>query len=453
MDWIERINEAISYIDNNLAGEISYDEISRITLTPIGLFQRFFVLAAGTTLAEYIRRRKLTMAVIDLLEGNLKVIDVALKYGWESSDAFYVAFKRLYDIAPSQVKKTDKPLRYYDRIYFTLTISYVKGDSDMVLLNIDQYQYNEPLFEGARIILNNMGETYTPEYIQGISGAAFKIAGGCPSRPTCVVDKWTPDFIRYLGYEVADYPCFDENGNDVSDKMIEAVKKHIDSGKPALVWHAFTNAEYDVVCGYDDENKHFIGRGTYEGRDDYKRESWDRAKTCDACPAFGAILIGDKVSEPDYKEAELNSIINAVKHARKNNDGSNDWAYEGIEFYNKYAAEYAKEGKERGVADAYCYDVYSSVRRAAVKYLHGIADKYDDAIRDCLHYAAACFEREANELEKAGPYLSWSSPWGIDEERSKNVVPILLSATEHYTKGVEYLEKVLRIMDVATPYP
>jgi AraC-like DNA-binding protein len=243
VDWIERLNQAVGYIDKNLDGEINYDEISRITVSQIGLFQRFFVLAAGITLSEYIRRRKLTNALIDLQKSDAKVTDIAFRYGYESSDAFCVAFKRLYGITPSEARKTAHSLKHYERIYFTLTVTYVKGDSDMVLLNIDKYRYYEPLFEGARIILNNMGEKYTPEYIAGISGAAFKIAGGCPSCPTCVLDRWTPDFIRYLGYEVTEYPCFDESGNDISDKMIEAVKKQIDSGKPALVWHAFTPAE------------------------------------------------------------------------------------------------------------------------------------------------------------------------------------------------------------------
>lgn len=443
MDWIERLNQAIGYIDRHLDDEISYDEISRITLSPIGLFQRFFVLAAGISLFEYIRRRKLTSALIDLQKTNMKVIDIALKYGYESSDAFCVAFKRLYGITPSEVKKTDKDLKHYDRIYLTLTVTYVKGDNDMVLLNIDKYRYYEPLFEGARIVLNNMGVKYSPEYIAGISGAAFKIACGCPSRPTCVIDRWTTDFIRYLGYEVTEYPCTDKDGNDITDKMIEAVKKSIDNGRPALVWHAFTQEEYDVVCGYDEEAKQFIGRGTNKGYDDYAREPWDRAKTSNVW-GFGAIIIGDKIAEFNEKEAEISSLVNAVKHARKElPEGKENWEKEGIEWYHQWFEDYSKEGKERSLADAYCYDVYSSVRKAGVVYLHELAHKYDGSIADCFHYAAASFEREAKELEKARPYLSWDSPWGIDEERSKNLAPILKEAALHYEKAIEYLEKIL----------
>jgi len=273
VDWVERLNQAVGYIDKHLNGEIDYDEISRITISPIALFQRFFVLATnGITLAEYIRRRKLTCALIDLQSTDARVIDIAFKYGYESSDTFCVAFKRLYGITPSQAKTAQITLKHYDRIYFTLTVTYVKGKNDMVLLNVDKYRYYDPLFESVRIALNNLGEIYTPEYIQGISGAAFKIAGGCPSCPTSVYDKWPSKIIKFLGYEVAYYPCYDKAGNDITDRMIEAVKKSIDNGKPAIVWNAFSAAEYDVVCGYDIEARQFIGRSVLRGNDDYARE-------------------------------------------------------------------------------------------------------------------------------------------------------------------------------------
>jgi len=229
--------------------------------------------------------------------------------------------------------------------------------------------------------------------------------------------------------------------------MIEAVKTSIDNKKPALVWHAFTMEEFDVVCGYDDDAKQFIGRGTHKGNDEYAREAWDRAKTSNVW-GFGAIVIGEKVSDFNAKEAEISSIVGAVRHARKEMEGVEDWEKEGIQWYRKWAEDYSKEGRERSLADAYCYDVYSSVRKAAVVYLHEIAYKYDGAVSDFFHYAAASFEREADEVEKVRPYLSWDSPWGIDEERSKNLAPILKAAAQHYEKGIEYLEKILKTLDI-----
>jgi len=454
MDWVERINKALAYIDDNLTGEICYDEISRLTLAPVSLFQRFFILAAGVTLSEYIRRRKLTCALADLQKLNAGVTETAFRYGYESSNAFYIAFKRLYGVSPSQAKKSGVALKQYDRIYFTLTVSYIKGENDMVLLNVDKFHYTEPLYEAARIVMNCLGADFTPEYIQGISGAAFIISGGCPSRPTCANDLWTTDFIRSLGYEIEEYPCFDENGNDITEKMIEAVKKHIDEGMPALVFHAFSAAEFDVVCGYDEQTKHFIGRSSVRGNnEEYAREPWDRAKTCEVCPAFGAVLIKNKNVDFDKKQAEINSLVKAVQHGRqKLASDANPFEANGIEFYYKWADEYANKGKERGVADAYCYDVYSSVRKAAIIYLRGLADNYGASnpdARDKLHYAAASFEKEVAELEKAYPYLSWESPWGVDEDRSRNLVPVLRAAAGHYEKAIGYLEQALEAINAA----
>ena len=443
MDWISRLNQAIGYMERNLDGEIDYEEVARIAVCPIGLFQRFFVLTAGYTLTEYIRRRRLSRALEELCASDQKIVDIALKYGYETSDAFGVAFKRLYGVTPTKARQSGGDgLRHYDRIYFTLAINYIKGEKDMVLVNVDRYRYTDPLFEGVRIVLSSMGEKYSPEYIQGISGAAFKIAGGCPSRPTCICDRWTPDFLRYLGYEIIELPCYDQEGKDITESMIEGVKGHIDCGKPALVWHAFTNAEWDVVCGYDEDAKQFIGRGSYLGVDDYHREPWNRASTCDVALSFGAILINKRIAPLNEREAEIASLRAAVKHARQELI-EGEALGEGIKFYKRWAEEYSKEGKERGAADAYCYDVYSSVRKAAVVYLREIGYKYGGSIFENLQFAALNFEHEVELLAKARPYLSWESPWGVNEERSVKLAPILKEAAESYEKGIQYIEASL----------
>lgn len=312
----------------------------------------------------------------------------------------------------------------------------------MVLLNVENYRYYDPLFEGARIIMTNLGEKLSTEYMLGISGSVFKIAGGCPSRPTCVYDQWTTEFIQKLGYEITELPCFDQAGNNVGNEMIAGVKEHINKGKPALVWNAFTNAEWDVVCGYDEEAKQFIGRGSYLGRDEYHRDAFERAVNCEVAPAFGAILIHEKKTELQARDAEIKSLEAAVKHARQEADPEEEVG-EGIAFYKRWADEYAHENKERGVADAYCYDVYSSVRKAAVLYLREVGSKYGGGILENLQYAAMNFEKETELLAGARPYLSWDSPWGVDEERSKMVAPILYEAAECYEKAIGYLEKAL----------
>src|SRR5512147_2733372 len=72
----------------------------------------------------------------------------------------------------------------------------------VVLEDVDHYQVVEPLFEGVRVILNYRGESYSPAYVQGISGAAFRIAGPCPCAPTCEAAMWPGDLVKLFGYEV-----------------------------------------------------------------------------------------------------------------------------------------------------------------------------------------------------------------------------------------------------------
>ena len=93
MEPIDRLNQAIHYIEENIHNNVNYNEISKITLSPISAFQRFFCLTTGMALSEYIRRRKLSCAANDVLHTSEKIIDIALKYGYESADAFSVAFK------------------------------------------------------------------------------------------------------------------------------------------------------------------------------------------------------------------------------------------------------------------------------------------------------------------------------------------------------------------------
>lgn len=128
MGWIERLNNAINYIEEHLTDEIDYEEISRITLCSSYHFQRMFAYMADVPLSEYIRRRKMSKAAADLQDGSNKVIDVSLKYGYDSPTAFNRAFQRIHGIAPSEVRDGLHNLKAYPPISFQITI---KGDCVM----------------------------------------------------------------------------------------------------------------------------------------------------------------------------------------------------------------------------------------------------------------------------------------------------------------------------------
>ena len=128
MEWIERLNHAIDYIEKHLTTEIDYEQLGRIACCSSYHFQRMFTYMAGIPLSEYIRRRKMSLAAVDLQGKNMKIIDVAGKYGYSSPTAFNRAFQTVHGIAPSAVKNEGVSIKSFPPILFKIT---VKGAEEM----------------------------------------------------------------------------------------------------------------------------------------------------------------------------------------------------------------------------------------------------------------------------------------------------------------------------------
>ena len=128
MDWIERLNEAIRYIEENLTGKIEYEKLGQIACCSAYHFQRMFTYMAGMPLSEYIRKRKMSLAAVDLQEDGAKVIDIAAKYGYASPTAFNRAFQSVHGINPSSVKNEGTAIKSFPPITFKIT---VKGVEEM----------------------------------------------------------------------------------------------------------------------------------------------------------------------------------------------------------------------------------------------------------------------------------------------------------------------------------
>ncbi len=128
MNWYERINEAFDYIEDHLDSNIDLDKIANIMCQSTVSFQRTFSILMNISIYEYIRRRRMTLAAIELQTNSIKVIDVALKYGYESPESFTRAFKGIHGISPSAARKKGVQLNLFPRITFLLT---VKGDIEM----------------------------------------------------------------------------------------------------------------------------------------------------------------------------------------------------------------------------------------------------------------------------------------------------------------------------------
>jgi len=169
MDWLKGMNNVVEYIENNLTQSIQYESLARIVGCSIYEFSRIFSFMAGMSVSEYIRRRRLSQAVFNIQNGSEKIIDIALKYRYESPAAFARAFKELHGTTPLSARKTNATLKTYPPISFVLTIKGVdemnfrieKKESFQVM-GLSGYIAGE-LVDGMPSIVNEFYENYDPQ--------------------------------------------------------------------------------------------------------------------------------------------------------------------------------------------------------------------------------------------------------------------------------------------------
>jgi len=140
MDWVKRFNAVLDYIEENLDGEIDDNTVASLFASPQGMFQRMFANITDMTVSEYVRKRRLTRAAHDIKQTGEKIIDVAVRYGYDSASAFSCAFKNFHGIAPSAMRKSGVRPNSFQRFFFTLILS-KKGLERMEQYNIENAEY------------------------------------------------------------------------------------------------------------------------------------------------------------------------------------------------------------------------------------------------------------------------------------------------------------------------
>lgn len=120
--WAEGIQNAIAYIEDNIGEKTDIDRIAAAAYVSAFHFQRIFSALCGFTVGEYIRNRRLTLAAQELSASDAKVIDVALKYGYDSPDSFTRAFIKFHGISPSAAKEKGASLRSFAPLRIKLTL-------------------------------------------------------------------------------------------------------------------------------------------------------------------------------------------------------------------------------------------------------------------------------------------------------------------------------------------
>lgn len=128
MDWTTRINRAIDYIEENLEDDIDLKYAAQLACCSLNHFTNMFLITTGIQVSEYIRRRRLSLAALELQNSNEKIIDIALKYGYSSPTAFNRAFQNQHKVSPQYARSRGILLVTYPRIFLQIKL---RGDAKM----------------------------------------------------------------------------------------------------------------------------------------------------------------------------------------------------------------------------------------------------------------------------------------------------------------------------------
>lgn len=204
MDILRRMSQALDYIEENLKSEIDFETVAKKAHCSSYNFQRMFSFITDVTLAEYIRRRRLTLAALEVQNSNISVVDLAVKYGYESSAAFSRAFYHLHGIKPSSARNEGVALKAYPKI--TLQIS-IQGEKSM------EYRIeSKPAFDiyGLETICSTIGDenflTTAQLWQQNVANEeVYKLEEGAGKIPD-FVGKNAPIPDRYCTVNAASFP-------------------------------------------------------------------------------------------------------------------------------------------------------------------------------------------------------------------------------------------------------
>lgn len=178
MDWVTGIQRALNYIEDHLEEELDYGDIASRAACSAYYFQRIFGILCGITLGEYIRNRRLTLAGSELSGSDIKVVDAALKYGYESPESFTRAFVKFHGITPSEAKKDGSKLRSYSPLSVQIIM---KGGHTMDYKIIEKPAFKViEMVETHRISdsqnLNTIPEFWERAHREGIVGKLLSLA-------------------------------------------------------------------------------------------------------------------------------------------------------------------------------------------------------------------------------------------------------------------------------------
>ena len=190
---LEKLNQAMEHIEEHLEGTVDVAELARIAATSEYHLRRMFSALAGVPLSEYVRRRRLTLAGAEVLAARDTLLEIAVRYGYGSGEAFARAFRAMHGIGPGEARRSGAALDSQPRMSFRLT---VEGNSSMRYRLVDRPDFTVVGFR-ARVPLVHSGPNQSIiDFVHGIDkpalGALEKLADQEPEGIVSVCDDLDP---------------------------------------------------------------------------------------------------------------------------------------------------------------------------------------------------------------------------------------------------------------------
>ena len=240
MDWLRKMSDALNYIEDNLTNDIDFTKVARIACCSVYNFQRMFSFITDIPLSEYIRRRRLTLAAFELQNSSIKVIDVALKYGYESPEAFARAFQSIHGVTPTLARNRGVNLKAYPRLSFHISI---KGDVEMNYRIEEKESFTVFGVEGIFTTENGENLKAVPQFWSDAIGK-----GTVDKLASATGEEWNNKYGLCPVNAVSDYRY---TGGNTFPYMLCAYKtsKSVTEGYtvvdvPAGTWAIFTTEEH-----------------------------------------------------------------------------------------------------------------------------------------------------------------------------------------------------------------
>ena len=279
MEWMAIIGNSIQYMEDHITEDITVDSVANSVGVSSFYFQKGFAMLCGFTVSEYIRNRRLALAGNDLLATDEKIIDIAMKYGYDSPDSFTRAFTRFHGVTPTSVRKDEVLLKSFAPLKIKISLEggylmdykIVKKEAFTVIANAKTFPY-----EGAKEIVPQFWQehfqTGKGAVVCGLYGINIDLEMGQQTFEYLIADPYDPQKEVPEGFVTRTIPAFDWAVFPCRGSMPTALQdvntKIYTEWLPAL-------KEYEFAAGYcveyyDDPTKY--EKGTLD--ENYYCEIW-----------------------------------------------------------------------------------------------------------------------------------------------------------------------------------